>query len=293
MKKPFVSGFTIVRNAIKYDYPVLESIRSILPVVDEMIVSVGNSEDGTRKLIESIGSEKIRIVDSVWDDTLREGGRVLAVETDKARQYVSPKADWCFYIQADEVVHEEDHARILSACSQYLNEPQVDGLLFAYRHFYGSYQYVGVSRMWYRNEIRIIRNHPDIHSYRDAQGFRKADQKLRVAAIPAYIHHYGWVKDPRSQQEKQRSFHKMWHDDDWVRTHVAEADTYDYSVITSLKLFEGTHPEVMKLRIARMNWNFTFDPSKRRMSIKERVLNWIEEQTGKRLFEYKNYLVFR
>jgi hypothetical protein len=34
-----VGGFTFVRNVVKYDYPVVESIRSILPVVDEFIVN--------------------------------------------------------------------------------------------------------------------------------------------------------------------------------------------------------------------------------------------------------------
>ena len=98
-------GFTIVRNALKYDYPIVESINSILPIVDEYVVAVGNSEDETRKLIESIGSSKIRIVDTVWDDSLREGGRVLAEETNKAFDAITD-ADWCFYLQGDEVVHE-------------------------------------------------------------------------------------------------------------------------------------------------------------------------------------------
>ena len=68
-----VSGFTFVRNVVKYDYPVVESIRSILPVVDEFIVNVGRCDDGTLELIRSIGDPKIKIVESVWDETLRKG----------------------------------------------------------------------------------------------------------------------------------------------------------------------------------------------------------------------------
>ena len=79
-----VSGFTFVRNAIKYDYPVVEAIRSLLPICDEFIVAVGNSEDDTRNLVLSIGDPKIRIVDTIWDDSMREGGKVLAIETNKA-----------------------------------------------------------------------------------------------------------------------------------------------------------------------------------------------------------------
>src|SRR5690606_1981462 len=107
-----ISGFTFVRNAIQYDYPVVESIRSILPIVDEFIVSVGNSEDQTLSLIQSMQSPKIKIIESIWDDSLREGGRVLAIETDKAFSHVSEKTDWAFYLQADEVVHEKYHQTI-------------------------------------------------------------------------------------------------------------------------------------------------------------------------------------
>ena len=99
-----ICGFTFVRNAVKYGYPVVESITSILDLCDEFIVLVGNSKDGTRQLIQNINSDKIKIFDSVWDDSLREGGRVLAIETDKAFEKISEKADWTFYLQADEVV---------------------------------------------------------------------------------------------------------------------------------------------------------------------------------------------
>ncbi len=287
-----IVGFTIVRNAVKYDYPIVESIRSILPLVNEYIVAVGNSEDETRELIESINSPKIRIVDTVWDDSLREGGRVLAVETDKAFDAIAD-ADWCFYLQGDEVVHEQYHEAIKQACAQHLDNSSVEGLLFKYVHFYGSYDYVGDSRTWYRNEIRMVRNDKSIRSYRDAQGFRKNGEKLKVKQVDACIYHYGWVKDPRFQQAKQENFHKMWHDDAWVKNHVAEANAYDYSTIDSLKRFEGTHPAVMAERLKRMNWNFTWDVSQKKFKLKEWLLYTIEKRTGMRLFEYKNYTIIK
>ena len=107
----FISGFTIIRNAILNDYPIVEAIQSILPVVDEMIVLVGDSTDETEQLIRSINSSKIKIHYSVWDMSLRSGGKVLAVETDKAKALINPKSDWAFYIQADEVIHEKYHAK--------------------------------------------------------------------------------------------------------------------------------------------------------------------------------------
>src|SRR5688572_24256141 len=96
-----VCGFTFIRNAVKYDYPVVEAIMSVLPLCDKFIVVVGNSDDNTRNLIERIGQDKIKIIDSTWDETLREGGRVLAEETNKAIDALPDNYDWGFYIQAD------------------------------------------------------------------------------------------------------------------------------------------------------------------------------------------------
>ena len=175
-----ISGFTIIRNAIMNDYPVVESISSILPVVDEMIVLVGDSQDETEKLIRSIGSSKIIIHHSTWDPALKEGGRVLAAETDKAFQHIAPDSDWAFYIQADEVVHEQYHDAIRQAAAQYKDDKRVDGLLFNYLHFYGTYDFVGDSRRWYHKEVRIIRNDKTISAYRDAQGFRRNGERIRV-----------------------------------------------------------------------------------------------------------------
>ena len=286
----FVSGFTFVRNAVKFDYPVKESILSLLPLVDELIVCLGNSDDTTADLIQSINSPKIKIVSSVWDDSLREGGRVLAVETDKALAAVSPQADWCIYLQADEVIHENDYLVIRAAMEEFKSDAKVEGLLFNYIHFYGSYHYVGNSRKWYRHEVRIIRNDRKIHSYKDAQGFRKDDRPLKVKKIKARIFHYGWVKNPAHQTEKQKSFHRLWHSDEKVKAKVKE-ELFDYSEIDSLEKFTSTHPAPMKIRIENMDWVFYYDTRQNKLSFKNKILQFVEKQTGKRLFEYRNYRV--
>lgn len=290
-----VSGFTFIRNARKYDYPVVESISSVLPLVDEMVVCAGDSEDDTLQLIESIGSPKIRIIHSVWDKNLREGGAVLAVETNKAMDAVSADADWLFYIQGDEVLHEEYIPVVRQAMERYRGDKQVEGLLFRYRHFYGSYRYIGDGRKWYSREIRVIRNNPAIRSYRDAQGFRKTNgEKLRVKAIPAWIYHYGWVRNPLFMQQKTRDFGQFWNDDAahqaWTETVDKKGPAFDYSNIDSLQLFEGTHPAVMKNRVAAENWNFRFDLKKKNFkSWGQRCLYYLEKWTGIRPFEYSNY----
>jgi hypothetical protein len=220
-----VCGFTIIRNAVKFDYPIVEAIRSVLPVVDEFVVLIGNSEDETKALIESIGSSKIRIYESVWDDSLRKGGQVLAVETDKAMALIGDGFDWAFYIQADEVVHEKYHSAIIEAMQKWKDDQQVEGLLFDYVHFYGDYNYIGDSRKWYRAEIRIVRPNSGIRSWKDAQGFRKDQRKLKVRKISASVYHYGWVKPPEKQQAKQQYFHKLWHDDRWMQENISRSTT--------------------------------------------------------------------
>lgn len=286
-----VCGFTIIRNAIKFDYPVIESITSILPICDEFVVAVGKSDDETLQLIQSIDSPKIKIIETIWDDSLREGGKVLADETNKAFDAILKDVDWCFYIQSDEVVNEHDHQTILEAMKQYQHSPEVDGLLFNYIHFYGSYDFVGVSRKWYRKEIRVIKNNKAIRSYKDAQGFRKNNEKLRIKPINASIYHYGWVKHPKFQQAKQQSFNKMWHDDNWMKENIAEVDEFDYSRVDLLTKFNGNHPEVMKSRIEKMNWKFSFDPTQIKLPLKLKMTHFIEKTTGKRIGEYKNYRI--
>jgi hypothetical protein len=286
-----VAGFTIIRNAIRYDYPVAEAIASILPLCDIFYVGVGDSGDGTRELIAALAPEKIRIVDSKWDDTLREGGQVLAQETNKVFDAIPAEYDWCFYLQSDECVHEADLPRIEAAMRENLDNPDIDGLLFEYRHFYGHYGWIGIGRRWYQHEIRIVKNNKRIRSYKDAQGFRTADgRKLRVKDTGAFIYHYGWVKPPQAQQAKQENFHKMWHDDRWVSKHVAPAQEFDYGNIDLLGRYTGTHPAVMAERMARAGWAFDYDPRKARMSLKYKLLYLVEKLTGWRIGENRNYL---
>ncbi|MFC5411669.1 glycosyltransferase family 2 protein [Larkinella bovis] len=285
-----VSGFSFIRNAIQYDYPIVEAIQSILPLCDEFVVAVGQSDDETLALIQAIPSDKIRILETVWDDSLREGGRVLAVETDKALAAVAPDSAWAFYIQGDEVLHEKYLPVVRDAMLNYQDDPSVEGLLFNYLHFYGSYRYVGDSRRWYRREIRIVRNNGNIVAYRDAQGFRTRDNhKLNVKLIDAVIYHYGWVKPPDKQVDKLKNFGRYWHDDTYMARTREELKGFDYRGVDSLALFQETHPAIMQPRINRMNWQFNFDIRQKKLSFKNRFLKFIENLTGWRIGEYRNY----
>ncbi|MEO8795752.1 MAG: glycosyltransferase family 2 protein [Daejeonella sp.] len=286
-----VSGFTFICNAVKNDYPIVEAINSILPICDEFVVAVGKSEDETLSLIQNINSPKIRIIETVWDNSIREGGRTFAMETDKAYAAISPDTDWAFYIQGDECVHEKYLPAIKKAMEENQNDPQVEGLLFKYLHFYGSYDFIASSRRWYRNEIRILKFNPKVHSYRDAQGFRLENRKIKVKPIDAYIYHYGWVKPPKGLQNKVRNFNKFYQADAWIEERLPAASEFEYGNADRLIRFESSHPKVMQKRIDAGNWKFEIDPStvKNKMNLRRKFLQFLEDKTGWRLGEYKNY----
>ncbi len=289
-----ISGFTIIRNAVKNDYPIVEAITSILPVVDEMIVLVGASDDDTEGLIRSIPSPKIKIHNSVWNTTPQAGGVVLAEETNKAFALVDPASDWAFYIQADEVIHEQYHAAILRGCNQYKNERRVQGLLFKYLHFYGTYKYVGDSRRWYSHEVRIIRNNKTISAYRDAQGFRVGETKLNVKRIDAWVYHYGWVKSQEKMIAKMKDASNYWiADQDAWEKFMASDNIFSFEDYDSVAIFTGKHPQIMQKRIREQDFDLKLDVNKKRLSLKNRIMYFVEKQTGKRFFEFKNYRILR
>ena len=252
-----VSGFTFVRNVVKYDYPVVESIRSILPVVDEFIVNVGRCDDGTLELIRSIGDPKIRIVESVWDETLRKDGLIYAQQTNIALSHCT--GDWAFYIQADEVVHEDDLPIIQEAMRRHLGDPEVKGLLFRYLHFIADYW--STNPWFYHKAVRIIRNNGEVESCGDAVGFHlKATQQYLQSGpkewLPysgAHIFHYGWVKDPKTMLAKVKEQITVYHGTTPPPQQAAlyMQDSFKYEDYAVLKEFSDRHPSVMKARIGR------------------------------------------
>lgn len=287
-----IAGFTFIRNAVQNDYTIVEAIRSILPICDEFIVAHGNSTDSTLALIESINSPKIKIIQTIWNDTLREGGKTFALETDKAFAAISPDMDWAFYIQGDECVHEKYLDTIKNEMKLCLENPKIEGLLFKYKHFYGSYDFVAHSRRWYHREIRVVKNLPGVRSYKDAQGFRIDNRKINVKQIEAYIYHYGWVKPPSGLNNKMRNFNQFYTQDDlWIEKTYPVSNEFEYGNADKLVRFEETHPQVMQERVLNSNWKFSFDPTKttKKLPFRRKLLAKIEELTGVRLFAYKNY----
>lgn len=284
-----ISGFTIIRNALINDYPAVEAITSILPVVDEMIVAVGKSEDDTEDLIRRINSNKIKIIQTEWDLSQLPGGRVMAIETDKAFAEIADDSDWAFYIQCDEVVHEKYHQNIRKACEEYVHQKEVLGLVFKYVHFYGTYDFYGDSRRWYNKEIRIVRNDKRIQSFRDAQGFRINGKRLPSKLIDAEIYHYGWVKNPALMDKKLRTLSTNWMGKAMKERLDNMDGVFNYNEFDSLEKFVGSHPLVMQKRINEKNWDVQIDVTQKRFTLKKYLLYLLEKFTGVRPFTFKNY----
>jgi len=307
------------KNALKLYYPMRPSVESILPLVDEFVVVLGDSDedDHTRSEIQAIGSDKVRIVDTVWDIEKYPRGMEHAHQTDLAKALCS--GDWLFYLQSDEVVHERDLETIRSRCKELLDDQEVEGLLFRYLHFWGDYEHLQDGHCWYRREIRIVRNLPEIHSWESAQSFRKIPDfdglsyrqqegtyKLKVAEVEAEIFHYGWVRPPRVMQDKIKAFRTHHRGKEKVEAQAAHRyfdGAFDYGNMSMRTRYQGTHPAVMKTWMDRFDWKeqLRFSGPVRSMNpiaskhdrTKYRLITWIEKWIlgGRRLGEFKNYIL--
>jgi glycosyltransferase involved in cell wall biosynthesis len=294
---PSVSGFTYVRNGFTYGYPFIPAIQSILPLVDELIVVVGDSTDGTREAIVALHEPKIKIIDTIWDDQLRKNGKIFATQSNIG--LAACKGDWALHIQADEVLHEESYPAIREAILAAEQSSEVEGLLFPFYHFWGDFKHIRNTRRIHPVEIRAFKNKAGIYSYKDSQGFRKYSSvaeynnddmgiKLKVRKIHVPVYHYSYARHPYLMKKKDNYFHRFWHDDEWLKN-IPQEDLFDFNKVDKLTPFTGTHPVYMADTIAAQNWQFTYDPTQSNMTCKDKLMFTLNKITGKRLFEFENY----
>lgn len=244
-----VSGFSVVRNAIRYDYPFIESLQSLLPLVDELVLAIGDCDDGTVEALSALKSPKLKVIHTVWDPAVRSGGLIISQQTNVALD--ACQGDWCFYLQADEVLHENDLDRLDSAMRRNIDRPSIDGLSFRYHHFRADYYYR--DPLPYRRQTRILRRTCGGRSYGDGCGFRIDDRRLRTASTGAWIYHYGHVKPPRNMSAKMDYFCSLYDGRKVEPGSEVSHDSFGWDV-RSCERFTGTHPGVMSRRIAAQDW---------------------------------------
>ncbi|HXF96873.1 MAG TPA: hypothetical protein VNI61_12310 [Gemmatimonadales bacterium] len=285
-----LSGFTIVRNAVKLDFPIVPAIRSILEVCDEVVVNVGRSEDETRDLVASVGDPRVRILDTDWD--LSRRNLVLSIETQRAMD--ACRGTWGIYIQADEVLHEDGARLLKERTAEWDDDERVEGLLVRYLHFYGGFDTIATSRRWYRREVRCVRLGRDIRPYQGAQGFRVGPtyRKIRARLTDAVMYHYGWARPARAIREKYEASKVIY---PWSRDRSAREQARGYlEWMPLLRPFRGEHPLAARAWVAQR----AHDPERiigpRRFKLEHLrfyASDWIERLTGARVFEFRNYVV--
>ena len=282
-----VSGFTFVRNAVRLDYPVVESIRSILPIVDEFVVNVGNSDDGTRELIAAIGDPKIRIVDSHWNPHMRTGGYVLAQQTNIA--LLNCTGDWAIYLQSDEAIHQQDHARLIELMTMYREDERVEGLVLRRLSFYGDYRTVADAYpMRLDLACRVVKPHKFVLSRGDAASFtvhpkyKERGRRIRVVDTGLDVLHYMDVRAPAASVDFVREKQSYWGPESPQAAPAKDANYY-YCRLPRCFFAEytGPHPASFAERIARgpepldLNsplWRKDLTPRERRICLRSRLI---------------------
>lgn len=285
-----ISGFTFVKNAIKLDFPVVASIRSVLSACEEVVVAVGRSEDDTLGLIHSINDPRIRVIETEWD--LSRGRGVLADQTDIAMR--ACRHPWAIYIQADEVLSDGSAERLRDAIQAVDADRSVEGILVDYLHFYGGFDTIATHRRMYRREVRAVRTDQalGIHSFRDAQGFRVGpeDRRIRARRSGAAMHHYGWARSTEGVQAKYEAQAQIWQWSEETRRTRMARDPYTW--VPLLRHFPGPHPAAVRDWIAAHpgEAQAVFGPWHiHRSHVRYYLSAGVEALTGWRPFEFRNY----
>ena len=271
LKKMKVSAFTFIKNGQILGYPFLQSIQSILPIIDEFVINIGESEDESLDMIRSINDKKIRIIQSKWNDEMSDRGYVYGQQ--KMISQFNCGGDWAFYIEADEVYHEKDLEKIKKCMKLHLNDSNVEALVFDFKHFYGNANSFLNSPGWYRSEARIIKN--SVRSYAPDGLFWLILESNKNGRYPKAKHtgvtcyHYGWVRSEDQMNLKSSKVQKYWGGSPVIINY----SQMDQKIIQE---FHGTHPKIIQdwlpkddgLYIASTSYKLTLKQKKHRLMIK-------------------------
>jgi glycosyltransferase involved in cell wall biosynthesis len=288
-----VSGFTFLRNGCKLGYPFLESIRSILPIVDEFVVALGPSDDGSEARLRELGDEKVRVIPTQWNERIRNDYSIkgYVYGQQKSIALFNCTGDWAFYLEGDEVIHENDLPRIRSAMEKHLEDKRVEALVFDYVHFYGNRNTYAWSPGWYRTAPRIVRNTIPAWAPKGLFFVVLTDHKHarypRAAHTGAAIYHYGWVRSQEQMDLKVKAVEHNWSNQD----KKVRYEAIDQQV---LRPFTRTHPKVMENWLPPATGLFQADPNHvltNREKKHRLMLRW-EKWFGFR-FNKKHYTVVR
>lgn len=288
-----VSGFTLCRNGVRLGFPFRESLRSLAPLCDEIVVALGEGEDNTAEELQKLSGElpcELKIVNTQWNPASVEGGSILAEQTNIALN--ATKHEIVFYLQGDEVLHEEDYPLIKKDLERLVQSQEAASLVFQWVHFFGDQNTFVQSRKWYRKEIRAFKKSSGLRSYKDAQSFRKpvGGDWLCLPAIEtrSRVFHYGWLRPAELMTIKASEFQQWWGQQNTFNKDSIFQPQYGVSP------YKEAHPAVMKDYLSLLPqldkpfYKINKVPLNVR-SLRLWVSDMLEKLTGIRLGEFKSY----
>ncbi|MBF0297315.1 MAG: hypothetical protein HQK51_01260 [Oligoflexia bacterium] len=293
-------GFTILKNGTKYDYSFKESLLSMAQITKMIYLALGDCDDETEKALQNLQDlnglkDFLKIKHTIWDPNLRSGGLILSRETNVALNFLredlrSNQSDdyndcWGLYLQADEVIHQDENNQILKDIL-WANDNGYDAVRFRYLHFWPDHSHIAINKKWYPSEIRAIRLNTNIESWGDAQSFRFAQ---KVFDSDAHIFHCGHVREKDSYVQKKSDILKLYHSDGKLSKYKRREKKLDNQ--TEILTYLGTHPKVMKDRILRLGDQWEHPQRDLVYIVAERSLfseSLIEKINVKNIYFYKS-----
>lgn len=252
-RPPRLSAYSYLYQGVAFDYPFIESLQSVLPVVDELVVTYAEPcPDGTYEQLLRLAAHypQLRLLPSrLWtapDKPL--DGSLIRQAAEEAMAACT--GDWLWHLQADEVYSNADAKKVRELVNV-SHHQDVHGFIFNVLHFYGDANTVvgpqGAAAGWYLQCVRLSRKGAGQHEGDAwtqslipavAHGLRRTDITL---------YHYGHLRQAAVAEDKNRFMYSLYRADGQRPAHFVRPEQTQHCLVP----FDGQHPESMAPRLAR------------------------------------------
>jgi hypothetical protein len=208
---PTISVPIILRNIVKFKYPIKRVVNSVYDLADEIILSVDpTSEDGSLEYCKTFfgGRKKITIIESIWDlRNIDRNGAEFSRQTNVAIDACN--GDYVFSLQGDEAVFEGDFETIRSEI-EFMGKNGFNSSEMLRIYFYGS---IDVIRSDWSVPINRLFKRGTMRSSGDAM-FCEPVGENKVYKSKVCIYHYSRIGDPSVISSRIRFLDGLFHKDE-------------------------------------------------------------------------------